>query len=414
MRREAIIASALVVLAPRAHGQEVDARLMTLLSGHADPRDGHVYSVVPAYQSITLSASELTVPFLDDVRLMASGWGEVVLGDPAPGTSPSADLDLGFIEARTWKRRVELRLGRQIISGGAARMTPMDGLSAKVTLGPLALTTYGGAPVTPRFGISRGDAMAGARLAYRSGTETEIAASVIDVLDDGRAARQDVAVDARYGFVKQLFITEYALFSLRELRFAEASAAIAWQPTLDGQATFEYRRTAPDLFLPRTSVLSVFSQETRDELGGTIFWRPFHALRLSGDARVLFVEDGTGARASGKLAYGSPGERDAGLELRVLHEPSSGFAEARLFGLQKIGDGGLVTIDLDGYWLEKAINGQQLSLTATATAGWQLAPVWRVVVTGLCDMTPLVAWRGEVMVKVVYNPMMHVHQKGSP
>ncbi|MGZ3235685.1 MAG: hypothetical protein ACXU7O_13400, partial [Croceibacterium sp.] len=54
-RGSSLGALALVVLCGGpAAGETIDATAMTLLSGHADPRDGKIYTVVPAYQSLSL------------------------------------------------------------------------------------------------------------------------------------------------------------------------------------------------------------------------------------------------------------------------------------------------------------------------------------------------------------------------
>ena len=56
------------------------------------------------------------------------------------------------------------------------------------------------------------------------------------------------------------------------------------------------------------------------------------------------------------------------------------------------------------------INGQTLSFTSAATLGWEIAPRWRAVVTGIADTTPQVERRFECMAKLVYNATYRVHE----
>ena len=88
-----VVGVAIVVVglaAARVHGETVDATATTLLSGRADVRDGHTYTVVPAYEQLSVLASDLKVPYLDDV---AGGDARLGRGDPhRRGPSPSTAI----------------------------------------------------------------------------------------------------------------------------------------------------------------------------------------------------------------------------------------------------------------------------------------------------------------------------------
>jgi hypothetical protein len=382
----------------------VDGSVTTLLAGHADPRDGRIYTVVPAYALLDVLA-DLHAPFVEDLRIKLSGWGNAMLGDPSWNANDgraTGDLDLGYAEGKLLHRRVTIRLGRQLLVGGAARTTQMDGASATLQLWRgIGVTGYGGAPVTPRFGTSRGDALAGGRLFWRRSYNTEVGASFIHVLGEGRVARQDAALDARWAPLRGLTLTGYGLFSLRELRLAEASAAASWQPIPMLQIAADYRRTAPDLFVPLTSIFSVFSQETRDEVGGSVWARPAARLRLDGDYHFIVDEAGFGHRGGGRAQLVA-GPATLGAEARVVRLPQNGYVQLRAYGMERL-DAWLFTLDADTYLLEQPIHGQTVSVTAAATVGWDFKPGWRAVVTGIADVTPLVERRFECLAKLVYN-----------
>jgi hypothetical protein len=401
-----------VLLASAARADVVDATITTLLAGQRQPRDGQIYTVVPAYESLSLVA-DLQAPHLDDLKLAISGWGLAAFGDPADGKTVSGDLDLGYLEAKAWKRRITVRVGRQLVVGGAARITQLDGalIEARLFHG-LGVTAYGGAPVTPRFGTSRGDAAGGARLFYRHSFDTEVGLSFIDVIGVGRPVREDLALDARWSPHRTLTLTGYGLWSLREARIAEATAMATWQPVGELQIAADYRRVAPDLFLPLNSVLAVFSQETRDEAGGTLFVRPVQRVRLYADYHFISDAGGTGHRASGKVTVqlGADASTTVGAEGRLLILSTNGYQEARLFGTERLPRDLFVAVDLDAYHLQQPINGDTLSFTAAATVGWDFAAGWRAAITGFADVTPFVDPRFEILARLVYQHTLHFRE----
>jgi hypothetical protein len=181
-------------------------------------------------------------------------------------------------------------------------------------------------------------------------------------------------------------------------------------PELDVRV--DYRRTAPDLFIPRSSIFSVFAQETRDEAGGSIFYRPHPRLPIAADYHAIADSGGVGHRGGGKLTVrlGPAFETSIGAELRALKLVEQGFLEARLFAVERLGRGVTVTLDLDAYKLDRPVNGRELSVTGAATVGWEFARGWRGVLAAFADQTPLVDRRFEIMAKLVYNHTFRVRR----
>jgi hypothetical protein len=411
MRSSALL---LILVAASARAQTIDAAVSTLVAGHADPRDGRVYTVVPIYESVSATVRDVRVRGFDDLRLVVAAWGELAFGSPREGTI-TGDIDIGYIEGKVLGRRLEVRLGRQLVFGGAARVLPLDGaqLTVRIFRG-VGVTVYGGVPVTPRFSDSRGDAAAGARAFYRPRFDTELGISFVHVEDKGRAGRQDLSADARWQPVADLALSGYAVLSTVEKRLAEADLAATWQPRwvrhLDVRV--DYRRTAPDLFLPRSSILSVFALETRDEAGGYVDWAPLPRLRLAADYHAIVDDAGVGHRGGGRatLRLGPALETAIGVEARALKLPEQGYVQARLFAIERFLPTVTLTLDLDVYKLDKPVNGRDLSLTGAATLGWAFKRGWSAVVAALADSTPLVERRVEVMAKLVWNQTFRVHE----
>ena len=61
----------------------------------------------------------------------------------------------------------------------------------------------------------------------------------------------------------------------------------SWHPVHALFISGDFRRSAPDLMLPRTSILSVFADSTRDEVGGGLRWEIFRSVELGVDYHAL-------------------------------------------------------------------------------------------------------------------------------
>ncbi len=403
------------MLAAPARAEVVEATSTTLVSGHQDPRDGVVHTAVPVYELMSVRATDFHVPGIADMNVVLSGWGAAALADPMENKHVLGDLDLAFAEGTLLRRKVAFRLGRQLLVGGAGRNLGFDGLS--VTVRPIrwvGVSAQAGVPVTPRFAVSRGDALVAGRAFVKPSFDAEAGVSVLQVLDHGEIARRDLAFDARLSPARTvpLVLTGFALFSLPERRLGEGQAAATWQLDRRLQITGDYRRTAPDLFLPRNSIFSVFSQEHHDEVGGFLYLRPHTRLRLQGDYHVIVDADGTGHDGSGKLTgtFGPDNRDTAGVEARRLALPQSGYLMARAFTVVRVEPRVTGTLDASAFFFDADVNGQRRSYVGAATLAYDLRPGWRAVVTGLTSVTPFAERNFEGMAKLVYQMTTRVRQ----
>src|SRR3954447_167972 len=115
-----------------ARAEVVDASSTTLVTGRQDPRDGVVHTTVPVYELVSVRASDFRLRGVDDMNVLISGWGALSLTDPIDGRRGLGDLDLAFAEAKVLRRRIALRLARQMLMGGAGRNLAFDGLGVTV------------------------------------------------------------------------------------------------------------------------------------------------------------------------------------------------------------------------------------------------------------------------------------------
>jgi hypothetical protein len=398
-----------------ARGEIVDASSTTLLSGRQDPRDGVVHTAVPVFELVSVRASDLRVPGVEDMMLVLSGWGAVALADPIEGQRGLGDLDVAFAEGKLLRRRIALRLGRQLLIAGAGRNLAFDGLS--VTVRPwrwVGVSAQAGVPVTPRFAVDRGDALIAARAFVKPAFDREAGVSILQLLDNGEIARRDLAFDARLVPARSLplALSGFALLSLYDRRLGEGNVAATYQLGRRLELTGDYRRTAPDLFLPRNSIFSVFSQETRDEVGGYLYGKLLPRVRLQGSYHVIVDAGGTGHDGNAKLTgtFGRDGRNTLGVESRRLALPQTGYTMARAFVLMRVVPAIVTTLDASSFFFDADVNGQRRSFVGAATLAYDVRPGWRAVVTGIGSVTPFAERRFEGMAKLVYQLTTRVRQ----
>jgi hypothetical protein len=420
-RRDAVRVAALglAALAAPARAETIDASSTTLVDGRADLRDGVVHTVVPVYELVAVRATGLRAPGIEDLSAVISGWGAVELASTEDGKRGLGDLDVAFVEGKLLHRRVLVRAGRQLLVSGAGHNLAFDGLS--VTAMPwrwVGVTANGGVPVTPRFAADRGDALVSGRAFVRPAFGTEAGVSFLQVLDDGQIARRDVAVDARVvpRAAWPVWLSGFALVSLPDRRLGEGYVSASGQVSRGFEITGEYRRTAPDIFLPRNSIFSVFSQESHDEVGGFVYLRLLPRLRLQGDYHVIVDGDGTGQDAIAKLTGTlAEGRATLGLESRRLDLPSatsvagyttsaaSGYTSARAFSALRVAPAVLATAEAAIYFFDGEVNGERRSYTGAATVAWDFRPGWRAVLTGVGSLTPFAERSFEGIARLVYQ-----------
>ena len=407
-RTVVVCLAALVGASGLARAETVTASSTTIVSGQRDPRDGTVHTVVPFLELVSLRASDINNALFDDTQIVVSGWGEAVAGDPRDGKSVLGDVDVAYVQGSTWNRRVTLRAGRQFVFPGTAGNVQLDGLAPTLRVGAgFGLSGFVGVPVTPRFGYSRGEFTSGARVFWSRSYESEVGVSILEILGAGRHVfRRDAGVDARYRILDSLALSGLVRWSLAETRMAEADAAANWQPCRYLDVTGDYRRTAPDLFLPRYSIFAVFAQETRDEFGGYFSVRPWlRRLDVQGDFHQVHDASGWGWNTGGKatLRLGNGGGTRLGVESRRLKIPGGGYVMGRAFAWQTITTKIRVVADFDVYDFDQRLNGQDRAFFGSGSLVYDLAPAWRAVLTGMDNVTPYATHQIEGLLKIVYD-----------
>jgi hypothetical protein len=445
--------------ATQARAVTPDVQATTLMQLRQDPRDGVVVTQVPVYTLFNLQARKVKVPWKTETDVVVSSWGRM---DGAAATVDkrllNGDINLAYVESRNHLGSV--RAGRQLVFDGVARGAHLDGVSGTVRPWKgLGASVYAGMPVVPLLEDHRGLAMAGGRLSWRQNYDSEVGVSGIHVMQLGRTAQQHVGIDGRVQLVPTLVLgglvrwstvqatnTPLALWPrghcpnvvdmvggkscqvdewkgsaltqgiqdraarpedgiLRGMpALAEADLTLTWQPIYAFQVAGVYRRTSPSLFIPRTSIFSVFSSETRDQLGGSLAARLNTWGTLDADGAMLVTPKGLGFQAGTRgTARVAMSGTTVGAQARVLKVPTNGYLSGRVFGTQRLPYALSTTLDADVYLLENPVHGQRFTSMISWTNAFAFVPGWDVAVQLAAGSSPLALARVEALARVSYN-----------
>jgi hypothetical protein len=432
-----IFAALALAASPTTRAETVEATSTTFLLSGQQARGGQsgtepeLADVSTAYEWITISARELRTPFADNLEVVVSTWGSYDLADLRwdNGTSSevTGDVLTGYVRAQFLDRKLSVRAGRQHVGLGVARMIQIDGGDAVFRAGGVGLQAYAGSPVSQRFqsreGLQSwnplgGNFAYGGRLSYTlsipgvSGRGLDLGASAAIVQDDGDAVREDVGVDFRVQPIRAVNLTGYGVYSLYAERFAEGTVMVSGPIAQRLHVSADWRFTAPDLFLPRTSILSVFSAERRNDFGGGLDYEVTRDVSVGAEYHLLVEpgddEDFYGNELVGRLHW-SRGQRSAGAEAFWLDAFENGYVGARIFGRQDFGRL-FAAVDVLGHLLREDVNNEDLAVSGTLSGGYEVGRGWSAVLAGRAGVNPFFEQQFDVLAKLVYNQTYTVRE----
>jgi len=423
-----------VIAGQTARAETVEVTSTTLLRlgqqtrGGLTPLEPDLVTVAPAFEILSISARGVANPIADDLSIVVSTWGSYELSDrrwdAGTDSNLTGEVVTGYVQGKLLGRRLTLRLGREHVMTGVARMIHIDGLEAIGHLGGgFRLSAYAGVPVSQRFGSratarswnpTGGDLAFGGRLGWAlgfpgvPGRGVELGASANVVQDGGDPVRQEVGADVRFQPFGDFTLSGVAAYSTFDQRLSEIAARAAWSATRHLRIEADARTYAPDLFLARNSILSVFSAEERTDLGGGVTYELGRGL-LAGASYHLVLEPGetedasdyVGGEAAARLEW-ERGPTRAGAEVEYLDALENGYVAVRVFGRREMGRL-FAAADVSGHLFRESVNGEDFAVTGAVTAGIDLAKGFSAVVSGRAGMTPFLEQTFDVMAKLAYN-----------
>jgi hypothetical protein len=380
----------LTLWAPVAAAQLTEASSTTVLRLQPDWYGGEKNNSFWATEYVTLSMRAIDVPGIQDLQLQMSAWGQAVTNYEGG----MGDVDLWYVQGAVLGRHLTFTVGRQLIVGGAAKVFPLDGLNLTVVSdGGFGLSAYVGAPTAYKLTYPIGDFAFGARAFWRPSYGTEIGVSFIEVLNQGAIARQNLGVDARVVILPNLSATASADFSLAATRLVDAELTVSWHivPTLE--LSVKAQQSEPDLYLPLTSIFTVFANTEREGVGGGLFWQALPRLSFFGNYEYLWVDGGTGNDVDLGVAYRITRRSTVGFNCHLLFEPMNGYTDLRAWVVQSLTEHIRLSADLD--WiltqhpLVQPASTQQASLLGTLSATWVVGSGWSLMLSSTVGSTPI-------------------------
>ncbi|RLB59618.1 MAG: hypothetical protein DRI90_15170 [Deltaproteobacteria bacterium] len=372
---------------------------------------------VPLYEYASLRITDIDVPWqADSVDLELSAWGNVELGEQ-DSEYRRVDGDLTVANLRHRVGPAQVTLGRQHYAGGAARFVRFDGLAVglRAPLG-FGVRAYGGYTVLPRWSMTSGyhllgsvaDTLvsspdrlpdpsredywlAGWRVHYRLTDMGEIGVSMHEQHEASALGRRDMGADLRLTPIDELALTGQALVDADSRSPSDIRAAADVIPLDDLTVAAEYRYTVPALFLSRQSVLSVFSSDAFNEIGGSLSYLVLKRLKLGAHGYADLFDDGSnGWRTNGRarLAIGPADQLVLRLGYTRYTGPINGYHALRGAAGYQIMEPLRLTAESYGYFYDEPIRGSSAAWVGALNGEWSFSQRWATLLGGSVAITP--------------------------
>lgn len=382
---------------------------------------------LPVHEYLFANARDVDAPWQkDSIGLEFAAWGrywptESSIERPFDGDVQTANIRLEAGPA--WAR-----VGRQQIAGGAARYARFDGVMVGARHLGFFLEGYGGFTVLPRWNGQPGYYRLGSAedtlLVYqppaplrsnywltggRVGYQTARISGSVSFHDQqitGGVDQRNLGLDVGAQPLNEVSVGANGLLELDSGRFASARLWIDTtpHPLLDIGA--EILHSEPALLLSRQSVLSVFSTDGYDELGGTLTAKILRWLRLDTNG-YLESYRGTGPGARGEVAARVATGQEYPTILRVAYArviaPKNGYQALRVSFSRKLSRRLSSTLEAYGYFYDQPIAGYTTSSVYAGTASYQaldsLEFLWSVSVA----QSPYAASDAQTLLRATYH-----------
>jgi hypothetical protein len=351
-------------------------------------------TIVPARQSVSLRARELGSAEQTgrwDAEL--AGWSAVWLGEISPERRADGDVQVASVGYR--RGPVALRLGRQHVTGGAARFSRFDGLELELGVAEFELGVYGGFTVLPRWDQRPGyhylgaaiDAelrdpealeepdrasrwLGGVRAGFSRG-RTHAHASFHEQRAELGVVRRNLGADFRSELPGQVGVGATGLFELDSRQLADTRLFGDWLPLPELGVSLDYEHVRPALLLPRDSVMSVFGSEAYDRAGARLDVRPHRALSFEGEGSLQLFESGDPGARAGVAARLSASGAVVRLAYSRLVAPENGYHSLRASLSGALLQALFGTLESYAFLYDEAIAGRTTSTVYAGTLSYR-------------------------------------------
>ncbi len=384
-------------------------------------------TAVPVTEYLYANARDVDAPWQKDaIGVEFAAWGQLwptntSLERPFDGDVQTASVRLDAGPA--WAR-----LGRQQVAGGAARYARFDGVMAGGKVGGLFVEGYGGFTVLPRWDERLGyhqlgaaedtlltaplppperknHFLAGARVGY---TLDRVSGSVSfhDEQAKGQVEHRNLGLDVGVQPLDALSSGASAILDLDSGRVAQGRvwADATPHPLIDLGA--EYLHSEPSLLLSRQSVLSVFSTNTYEEVGGTFGAKLQRWLRLEANGYLEAYRD-TGPGARGEIATRLRLDQAHATFVRIAYArviaPQNGYQAMRISLSRRLVERLFATLEGYGYFYDAPVAGYRTSSMYAGTASYRVLEPLDVLWSVSVARSPYAALDAQTMLRVTYR-----------
>jgi hypothetical protein len=384
-------------------------------------------TVLPVRETVRLRAENLDTPVgKDSADVEASGWALIAFPEGVPTQTPDGDLQTAYV--RLHRGPLSVRIGRQLITGGAARYARFDGAGVEALLGSgFEAAAYGGMTALPRWGarpayynlgassdvVLRNPAAlppsgragywtGGARFGWAA-PKVGGQLSFHEQRDHGELSHRSLGADAQFRPLDQLAVFGGAIFEMDATRLSDVRLWVDGSPAKPVDLSLEYRHTEPALLLARTSVLSVFSTSAYDETGGEATVRATQSLSFEGAGYLqLYDGGGPGGRTEESAKFVVDGSRRTLLRLshaRLL-APENGYHSVRASFSQRFLQTLTGTLEAYFYLYDRAVHEYRSSSVFAGTLTMRPDRVFGVMLAGSVAQTPFARLDAQALIQV--------------
>jgi hypothetical protein len=384
-------------------------------------------TAAPIHQYLLASARDISTAAPGALDLDFGAWARLWPTDSRLERPFDGDVQTASVRYRVgpfWAR-----LGRQQVTGGAARYARFDGVlvGAAHPLGIFA-EGYSGFSVLPRWDerpgyhhlgsledelVRRDDELADRRGHWLAGTRLGYASSALggslslhEQRERGGVAFRNLGVDASARPFDGGSVGGSALLELdgRRLAMARAWLDATPHPSLDAGA--EFLRAEPALLLSRQSVFSVFTADGYDELGATLTFRAKRWVRFE-SAGYLQLYHGERPGARGEVTARLVADRSRRTLVRATYTrvlvPENGYHSLRTALSRDFSRTLAATLEAYGYFYDRPVAGHTTSSVYAGTLAYRVLESLEVLWGGSLARSPYAALDAQTLLRVSYQ-----------
>lgn len=382
-------------------------------------------TLAPFHEALSVTAHRVDTPLAKDaLDLQVAAYGQIWAGNPEDRPIATWDIASAFLTQRLGD--VAVSLGRQPVTGGAARYRRLDGVlvRGRTDFG-LTASAYGGLTVLPRwdrrYGYHhlgdgyetwssapdslvvpvRGESwMGGASLGLSDEQLGALSLSYHHQAENQSLNDESLGVSLRLGTWSPIGLVADAIYSLAQRDWSDVRLQLDWalgkgeRREVGIGVRGELLHTLPAALLSQASIFSVFAFAEVTEAGGEVYLDLPYNLDVAVAAFAQAYDEGApGARLRATVQLLAGEQRQTLLRVvtsRVTLE-DSGYTHVRLAGRFPLWPRWTAYADVYHYFYDVPVRGHDTSTFAAAHLGYAADSMWSARLGGSASQSPYAA-----------------------